>query len=78
MNRKKQKAEGLEKAKQKSKEEDCTSRFNLNIGNINKPNIESKTSGKESKDDNIQFDTEWSKDKQMDVGDILDEGKEEF
>ena len=77
-NRKKQKAEGLEKAKQKSKEEDCTSRFNLNIGNINKPNIESKTSGKESKDDNIQFDTEWSKDKQMDVGDILDEGKEEF
>jgi len=66
--RKKAKAEALERAKQKAKEEDCTTRMNFVVGDIDKPTVDMS-----DKNDNVQFECNWIKDKQMDVGDILDE-----
>ena len=67
--RKKAKAEALARQKQLSKEEDCNTRVNIAVGAVDKASIDLGS----DKEDQVSFEMEWVRDKQMDVGDLLDE-----
>ena len=66
--RKQIKKELLEKSKQTAKENDCATQIHVNVGALEKPSVNMN-----DPDNVVFFETEWIKEKSIDVGDILDQ-----